>query len=168
MKRLFYTKSKGFCSEEEVQLENITTLAVYECGYNGTDTPFEHTHVYGDEWKTDDENHWKECSCGDKINITAHNFKWVVDKEATTAEKGSKHEECEVCGYKHPAVEIAKQQTTDPPNPPKTTANKSNTGTLTSPRTGDNSNLLLWTALLLVSIFGVAGATFYNRKKKIR
>ena len=62
----------------------------------------------------------------------------------------------------------AEEQTTDPPNPPKTTANKTNTGALTSPRTGDNSNLLLWTALLLVSIFGVAGATFYNRKKKIR
>ncbi|MDY5987947.1 MAG: choice-of-anchor I family protein [Lachnoclostridium sp.] len=65
-------------------------------------------------------------------------------------------------------VEIAKQQTTDPTNPPKSSKNNSNTGASTSPRTGDNSNLLLWAALLLVSIFGVAGATFYDRKKKIR
>lgn len=62
----------------------------------------------------------------------------------------------------------AEEQTTDPTNPPKSSKNNSNTGASTSPRTGDNSNLLLWAALLLVSIFGVAGATFYDRKKKIR
>lgn len=32
--------------------------------------------------------------------------KWIIDKEATETEKGSKHEECEVCGYKKAAIEI--------------------------------------------------------------
>jgi Zn ribbon nucleic-acid-binding protein len=67
-----------------------------------------HTHNYGTEWKYDETNHWHECECGNKADITAHNFKWIVDRKATTAEKGSKHEECTVCGYKKAAVDIPK------------------------------------------------------------
>ena len=67
-----------------------------------------HTHKYGTEWKYDETNHWHECECGNKADITAHNFKWIVDKEATATEKGSKHEECTVCGYKKAAVDISK------------------------------------------------------------
>lgn len=65
-----------------------------------------HTHKYGTEWKYDETNHWHECECGNKADITAHNFKWIIDKEATATEKGSKHEECTVCGYKKAAVDI--------------------------------------------------------------
>ena len=67
-----------------------------------------HTHNYGTEWKYDETNHWHECECGNKADITAHNFKWIVDRKATTTEKGSKHEECTVCGYKKAAVDIPK------------------------------------------------------------
>lgn len=31
-----------------------------------------HTHTYGENWTTDEEKHWKECSCGDKIDKEAH------------------------------------------------------------------------------------------------
>ena len=48
----------------------------------------EHTHSYGSEWKYDAGNHWHECSCGDKADKAAHDFKWVVDKEATATQKG--------------------------------------------------------------------------------
>ena len=48
-----------------------------------------HTHKYGTEWKYDETNHWHECECGNKADITAHNFKWIIDKEATATEKGS-------------------------------------------------------------------------------
>ena len=65
----------------------------------------EHTTATPD-WKYDADNHWHECSCGDKADKAAHDFKWVVDKEATATQKGSKHEECKVCGYKKAAVEI--------------------------------------------------------------
>ena len=67
-----------------------------------------HTHKYGTEWKYDKTNHWHECECGNKANITAHTFKQIIDKEATATEKGSKHEECTVCGYKKAAVDIPK------------------------------------------------------------
>ena len=37
---------------------------------------------------------------------TGHTYEWVIDKEATATEKGSKHEECKVCHDKKAAVEI--------------------------------------------------------------
>ena len=73
------------------------------------------------DWKYDADNHWHECSCGDKADKAAHDFKWVVDKEATATQKGSKHEECKVCGYKKAAVEIpATGSTTKPTDPTQT------------------------------------------------
>lgn len=41
-----------------------------------------------------------------------------------------------------------------------------NEGAVTSPQTGDNSNMMLWITLLFVSGTGLFGATAYNRKKK--
>ena len=37
-----------------------------------------------------------------------------------------------------------------------------------SPQTGDNSNMLLWVALLFVSGAGVLGTTVYSKKKRVR
>ena len=117
----------------------------------------EHTHSYGSDWKNDATNHWQECSCGDKADKAAHDFKWVVDKEATATQKGSKHEECRVCGYKKAAVEIPATGTPTEPGKP--------TGP-DSPQTGDNSNMILWIALLFVSGGVVIGITVYSKKKK--
>ena len=111
----------------------------------------EHTHNYSSDWKSDSINHWKECSCGDKADVAAHSFKWVVDKEATATKKGSKHEECKVCHDKKAAVEIP---ATGTPTDPQ------------SPQTGDNSMMGLWAALLFVSSCGIFGATIYGKKKK--
>lgn len=65
-----------------------------------TQIPTEETHQYGSEWRADDKNHWKECECGEKSELSAHKFKWIIDKKATIHESGLKHEECAVCGYK--------------------------------------------------------------------
>ena len=132
------------------------------CGYTMTietipATGGEHTHSYGSEWKNDATNHWHECSCGDKADNAAHDFKWVVDKEATATQKGSKHEECRVCGYKKAAVEIPATGT--PTEPGKPTDSD-------SPQTGDNSNMILWIALLFISGGAVIGITAYSKKKK--
>ena len=111
----------------------------------------EHTHSYGSEWKYDPDNHWHECSCGDKADKAVHDFKWVVDKEATATQKGSKHEECKVCGYKKAAVEI---QATGTPTDPD------------SPQTGDNSNMILWIALLFISGGVLKGVKVFDKRKK--
>ena len=133
------------------------------CGYTMTIETIpatgggEHTHSYGSDWKNDATNHWHECSCGDKADKAAHDFKWVVDKEATATKKGSKHEECKVCGYKKAAVEIPATGT--PTEPGKPTDSD-------SPQTGDNSNMILWIALLFISGGVVIGITAYSKKKK--
>ena len=60
----------------------------------------EHTHSYGSEWKNDADNHWHECSCGDKKDTAAHTAgEWIIDTPATATANGSKHKECTVCGY---------------------------------------------------------------------
>ena len=115
-----------------------------------------HTHSYGTDWKADTNNHWHECACGDKADTASHTFKWVTDKEATATEKGSKHEECTVCGYKKAAAEIpatgSGSGSTDQPTKPGSTG---------SPQTGDSSSVL-WLALLCISggvltVLGIAG-----------
>ena len=129
-----------------------------------------HIHDYGTEWKSNADNHWHECNCGDKKDEAAHSFKWVVDKEATVTKKGSKHEECKICGYKRSAVEIPATGTstapTDTTKPNDTTKPGNTNGSEKSPQTGDNSNIFLWFALLFVSAAGVTGITAYNKKKK--
>lgn len=120
-----------------------------------------HTHSYGADWKSDADNHWHECPCGDRKDTAAHTFKWVIDKEATATARGSKHEECTVCGYKKAAVEIP--ATGSAAKPSDQTDNLGNT---TSPKTGDSSNLVLWSALLFISGGAVIGTTVVSRKKK--
>lgn len=120
-----------------------------------------HTHSYGADWKSDADNHWHECPCGDRKDTAAHTFKWVIDKEATATARGSKHEECTVCGYKKAAVEIP--ATGSAVKPSNQTDNLGNT---TSPNTGDSSNLVLWSALLFISGGAVIGTTVVSRKKK--
>lgn len=60
-----------------------------------------------------------------------------------------------------------KQTTQTEGDKPDTTTPTGNKDT-TSPQTGDNSNLLLWVALLFVSGAGVIGATVYSKKKRVR
>lgn len=120
-----------------------------------------HIHNHGADWKSDADNHWHECPCGDKKDTAAHTFKWVIDKEATATARGSKHEECTVCGYKKAAVEIP--ATGSAVKPSDQTDNLGNT---TSPKTGDSSNPVLWSALLFISGGAVIGTTVVSRKKK--
>ena len=138
------------------------------CGYTMTietipATGGEHTHSYGSDWKNDATNHWHECSCGDKADKAAHDFKWVVDKEATATQKGSKHEECRVCGYKKAAVEIlATGSTTKPTDPTQTNPSPG----AESPKTGDNNNLMMWIALLFISGGILTGVMVFDKRKR--
>lgn len=137
-----------------------------------------HTHKYGTEWKYDETNHWHECKDGEKADITAHNFKWIVDKEATATEKGSKHEECTVCGYKKTAVDIPATgvgiSSDDEANKPTNTvsseissADQTNKPINTaSPKTGNTDNMILWIVLLIAGGGAFITATAVDRKKK--
>lgn len=137
-----------------------------------------HTHKYGTEWKYDETNHWHECEDGEKADITAHNFKWIIDKEATTAEKGSKHEECTVCGYKKTAVDIPAigfgSSSDDEANKPTNTVSSESSSAdqtnkpinTASPKTGNTDNMILWIVLLIAGGGAFITATAVDRKKK--
>lgn len=136
-----------------------------------------HTHKYGTEWKYDETNHWHECECGNKADITAHTFKQIIDKEATATEKGSKHEECTVCGYKKAAVDIPAigfgSSSDDEANKPTNTVSSesssadqpNNTANTASPKTGNTDYMILWIVLLIAGGVFIT-ATAVDRKKK--
>lgn len=108
-------------------------------------------HSYGEWVNTDAENHWKECACGNKIETAAHTYgDWTVTKESTTTEKGSKEKTCSVCGHKV-TEELPLAEATDKEP--------------SSPQTGDNSNLLLWFALLMVSALGLVSTVVFKKKR---
>lgn len=120
-----------------------------------------HIHNHGTAWKSDADNHWHECPCGDRKDIAAHSFKWVIDKEPTATRKGSKHEECTVCGYKKAAVAIPAKGSTVKPSD-----QTDKSGNTASANTGDSSDPVLWSALLFISGGTVIGTTVVSRKKK--
>ena len=93
-------------------------------------------HKYGTDWKSDKNNHWNECACGDKGNTAAH-------KDENTDGK------CDVCDYN-----VGLPTTPDGGNKPSDT-----------PQTGDNTQLGLWIALLIVSSFGIVAITLFGKKK---
>ena len=152
------------------------------CGYKkaAVDIPKidSHNHDYGTEWKYDETNHWHECEDGNKADITAHNFKWIVDKEATATEKGSKHEECTVCGYKKAAVDIPATgvgiSSDDEANKPTNTVSSESSSAdqtnkpinTASPKTGNTDNMILWIVLLVIGGGAFITATAVDRKKK--
>ena len=152
------------------------------CGYKKAtvDIPKidSHNHNYGTEWKHDETNHWYECECGNKADITAHTFKQIIDKEATTAEKGSKHEECTVCGYKKTAVDIPvtdfRSSSDDEANKPTNTVSSESSSAdqtnkpinTASPKTGNTDNMILWIVLLIAGGGAFITATAVDRKKK--
>ena len=152
------------------------------CGYKkaAVDIPKidSHNHDYGTEWKYDETNHWHECECGNKADITAHTFKQIIDKEATATKKGSKHEECTVCGYKKTAVDIPAigfgSSSDDQPNKPINTASSESSSAdqtnkpinTASPKTGNTDNMILWIVLLVIGGGAFITATAVDRKKK--
>ena len=135
-------KSAADCTNDEVYFKSCS------CGEISTTETFtvagtQLGHAWASVWSKETDNHWKECSrCHEKKDEAAHDFKWVVDREATATKKGSKHEECKVCSYNKAAVEIpATGSTTKPTDPTQTNPSPG----AESPKTGDNNNLMMWT-----------------------
>ena len=131
-----------------------------------------HTHSYGTAWKYDDTNHWHECQCGDRADTAVHSFRWVIDKEATATEKGSKHEECTVCRYKRSENTVIDKlpgsgSTGNTGSGDNNTHKPGKDNSTKSPQTGDSS-LIGWLAALLVSGSAAARITLAGKKAKKR
>ena len=121
-------------------------------------------HQLGNKWESDADNHWRVCEiCQTKVDSAAHEFQWVVDKEATTTEKGSKHEECKVCGYKKDAVEIPviESGTTGGDQNNGNAGNGTKADTANGSKTGDAMPIGMLAVLMLAA---AAGIVFCGRK----
>lgn len=119
--------------EDELGIKEITDLAAWgNIPKNG------HTES---NWKSDKDNHWKECTvagCG------------VIIENSKAAHADADNDgKCDVCEYN-----VGNSNT---PGGDKSDDN---------PQTGDNSMMWLWIALLFVSGFGVASIAVYGKKRK--
>lgn len=84
--------------------------------------------------QSDESGHWHACTaCGYATDAEPHAFEWIVDREATATEAGSKHEECTTCGYAKAAVEIPSTGTTEG-------SSDNSTGSIQNPSTSDKEN----------------------------
>ena len=96
------------------------------------------------DWKSDKDNHWKECTvagCG------------VIIENSKAAHADTNNDgKCDVCEYN------VGKTSTNPGNKPS--------DDVQNPQTGDNSMMGLWIALLFVSGFGVVTTTVYGKKRK--
>ncbi len=145
----------------------ITATAEATDNYNeATDSYNLTVHQFSDKWSSNAGGHWHACTvdgCDVKADSAAHEFQWVVDKEATTTEKGSKHEECKVCGYEKKAVEIPviENGTTGSDQNNGNAGNGTKADTANGSKTGDAMPIGTLAVLMLAA---AAGIVFCGRK----
>lgn len=97
------------CLEPGTYTAEVTAFTgLYEGTINVTITVVApaHAHQYSGKWISDATNHWHECQCGEKSDLSAHQFQWVIDRDATATQPGEKHQECATCGYQTAPVTI--------------------------------------------------------------
>ena len=85
------------------------------CGYVITPALGHITHTAGEEWLSDEENHWHKCTgCSEKLGVAEHTFgEWSITIQPQVGVAGEKERECSVCGYKETApVDALKEQIT--------------------------------------------------------
>lgn len=99
-----HIEDNGTVTKEPTETE--TGIRIFKCSVCQKELRTEiidksgHTHIYGSNWKSDEKNHWHECSCGEKSEESNHNFgAWTVVKEATKEKEGIRERACTVCGY---------------------------------------------------------------------
>lgn len=75
----------------ESMLQGWTKIEVKKPTPSGSGS---HSHYYSKQWKSDEVNHWHECSCGKQKDVEAHKFsEWIsIDEE-------HRERTCEICGY---------------------------------------------------------------------
>ena len=124
--------------EDALGTKEITDLAAW-----GNLAKLGHTES---DWKSDKDNHWKECTvaaCG------------VIIENSKAAHADANNDgKCDTCEYN------VGKASTNPGNKPS--------GDVQNPQTGDNSMMWLWIALLFVSGFGVVTTTVIRKKRSVR
>ncbi len=92
------------------------------CGFKDPDYVPPHEHVAGSEWKSNDDKHWKECECGEKLNLEDHTWNGgEITKPATATSDGVKTFTCTKCGRTKTETIPATGGGTDTPTEEKVT-----------------------------------------------
>ena len=120
--------------EDALGTKEITDLAAW-----GNLAKLGHTES---DWKSDKDNHWKECTVAD-CGV-------IIDSSKAAHADANNDGKCDTCEY----------------NVGKTPTNPGGDKPNDNPQTGDNSMMGLWIALLFVSGFGVVTTTVYTKKRK--
>mgnify|MGYP002545209367 FL=1 len=101
-----HTEDSGTVTVQPTETtEGIRAYSCTVCGYvTRTETipalNSEHTHSYGTAWKYDSTNHWHECSCGEKTDISQHiSNGGVITVPPTATTAGVRVYSCYICGY---------------------------------------------------------------------
>ena len=114
------------------------------CGADVPVAPPSHTHDYGTTWKTDANNHWKECECGEKSENAAH-----IDDNGDN--------KCDTCDYAMPA-----HDPDDPNNPNTTPDNPNNTpDDPTDDKDGLGTGAIVGIVIGSVAVAGVGGFALF-------
>ena len=87
-----------------VDSEGVKTFSCTVCDYQRTEKieklPQTHSHSY-DEINNNQSSHWKECECGEKSEISSHDWDGgVITVEPTVDSEGERTYTCSVCNYK--------------------------------------------------------------------
>lgn len=106
-------------------------------------------------WHSDENGHWNVCVCGEKINAGKHTG-GVASCE--------KRAVCTVCGQEYGALtqEITKEQTVLEATGKTETADGQ--GRSGSPQTGDDSHIVVWLCLMLMSAAALNWAVILRRR----
>ena len=114
----FRVKFKGDATPGEysftVQMKVVDGTTVTDEVLCETTATFEvmstHVHIADtSKWEKDDDGHWHGVLCEHDVitDYAEHTSSgWIIDREATTTQKGLKHKECTVCGHVITTAEI--------------------------------------------------------------
>lgn len=151
-----------------------TCMAKAECevcgGTYGETDPDNHADGCYPEWTISKTQHQQKYTlCGQVLVAQEeHTFgDWNVIKKATAKQEGEKERTCAVCEYHQFETIPVKGSGKSGKDSDKTTATTKDAKN-GSPKTGDSSNVLLWTALLCVSAFGVTGSVLTRKRKRTK
>lgn len=73
-----------------------------DCGYKeeAAVPVLGHVHSYITSWKKNESSHWRECKCGEKDQLSTHDYgDWIVTKAATCTAEGTQKRTCSTCLY---------------------------------------------------------------------
>ncbi len=121
-------------------------------------------HSYGGDWEADQDNHWHECECGDKIDVEAHDIEIINSKAATADEKGYTGDKvCKICEY---VIEEGEDISAMGSETEASTEGNGSSKPADTPQTGDMSRSVLWIVLSFISCDVVITTVTYKKRVK--